>query len=195
MSEEKLFLNRKIFIFLTLIVGLITGFLSFLATLVPLFEISGVVRGIVALSWYNIVAFNRRIFLSTLDTLSFLSIIVNIVNFFVIFSSLISLALILRRIENYMLFELPFASSLVYIMYSGLLLGIFRVLHREILTLSTVYREITSAGILFTGESHVHETVFSKIFFPIIPLPLIMGFTYLAFSSIVMINYLRSKAF
>ena len=192
LRERKLFSKKsKRLTLLASLVGLIAGFLSFLATILPAYEVSGVIRGIFALSWYYVVAFNNRIFLNVLDTISFLTVIVNVANFFVIASSILAIVLTLKGKENGLIFELLFSSSLVYIMYSGLLLGIFRVMSREVLSLAGVYSEVTSAGLLFSGRAHIHETLFSKILFPIIPLPLIVGFTYLTLSSILMIRYLK----
>ncbi|RLE91932.1 MAG: hypothetical protein DRN04_11600 [Thermoprotei archaeon] len=192
MKERKLFLKKsKKLTLATSLVGLIAGLLSFLATILPAYEVSGVINGVIALSWYYVIAFDNRIFLNVLDTISFLTIIVNIANFFVIVSSIVSITLTLREKGNSLVFELPFSSSLVYMMYLGLLLGIFRVMSREVLSLAGVYSEVTSAGLLFSGRAHIHETLFSKILFPIIPLPLIVGFTYLTLSSILMIQYLK----
>jgi len=192
LKERKLFLKKsKKLTLATSLVGLIAGLLSFLATILPAYEVSGVINGVIALSWYYVIAFDNRIFLNVLDTISFLTIIVNIANFFVIVSSIVSITLTLREKGNSLVFELPFSSSLVYMMYLGLLLGIFRVMSREVLSLAGVYSEVTSAGLLFSGRAHIHETLFSKILFPIIPLPLIVGFTYLTLSSILMIQYLK----
>ena len=188
--------NRdRYFVISTSLIGFITGLTSFLTTILPMYNISGVVKGVVSLNWYYIVAFGKTASFSILDTISFLTIIVNIANFFVISSSITSITFTIRMRENPFIYELLFGSSLVHIMYSGLLLGLFRVLSREVVALNTVYREITNAGILFAGQSRVSETIFSKIFFTVIPLPLILGFTYLVFSSILFMKYLRQKSY